>query len=113
MESELAPWNLPLRPLRLCVSAFKESIQLHGYGLERHAQSAAENEFDFVAVAARWGRLDFLNHFHRTLRQRFEKCGAVAFRQNARVEDDDDPAVLLRADEPPDALAQLQDRLGQ
>ena len=50
---------------------------------------------------------------HRALRQRFQKRGAVAFRQHAGVEDDDDAAVLLRANEPPDALAQFQDRLGQ
>src|SRR5260221_3975279 len=50
---------------------------------------------------------------HQAFRQRAEEGATVTLRQHARIEDDDDPAVLLRADQPAHALPQLQDRLGQ
>jgi hypothetical protein len=53
------------------------------------------------------------NNLYRALGQRVEKGLAVLLGQNPVVQHDDDAGVGLGADQPANALAELQDRLRQ
>ena len=52
-------------------------------------------------------------HHPRASRQRVQKHAAVGFDEHARVEDHDDAAVGLGADQPAEALLQLDDGFGK
>ena len=64
-------------------------------------------------IGAICDRCERSHNFHRTFRQGVEKRLAVLLGQNAVVQHHHDAGVGLGADQPADALAEFQNRLGQ